>query len=108
MVNWTNKQWGVVIGVLAVLAIALVGAGITALAVLAGIAGYFVGKFLDGELDLEEIRARAQARARGQTYEPSSNGASATTGPMNDLTQQQPPASSPVPSVTGSGGTRVR
>lgn len=62
MANWTNKQWGAIIGALLVFAVALLGAGITALAVLAGIAGYLIGKFLDGELDLEEIRARAQGR----------------------------------------------
>lgn len=101
MVNWTNKQWGSIIGILVVLAIALVGTGITALSLLAGIAGYFVGKFLDGELDLEEIQARAQARARGKTYEPAGNGASANAGPVN----VPPQGTSPVP---GSGGTRVR
>lgn len=94
MVNWTNKQWGAVIGVILVLAVALVGAGITALAVLAGIAGYFVGKFLDGELDLEEI----QNRVRGRTQNPVDQ-SPYTAGP--GAGPRVPPANAP-------GGTRVR
>lgn len=64
MTYWTNKHWGAVIGAALVVAIALVGAGLTALAVLAAIGGFLIGKFLDGELDLEEIQARAQDRFR--------------------------------------------
>lgn len=52
------------IGFLVIFSAALVGVGITALAVLAGIVGYFVGKFLDGELNLQEIQDRAQGRTR--------------------------------------------
>lgn len=62
MAYWTNKHWGAVIGAALVISIALIGLGITALAVLLGLGGYCVGKFLDGELDLEEVRARAQGR----------------------------------------------
>jgi uncharacterized membrane protein len=62
----TNKTWGAVIGVLIVFLIALIGWGFTALAILIGLVGYFIGKFLDGEIDLEEIRARAQGRAQGR------------------------------------------
>jgi hypothetical protein len=62
MATWTNKQWGAVIGALVVFAIALVGAGATAMIVLFGVIGYFVGKFLDGEIDVEQIRDRAQGR----------------------------------------------
>jgi hypothetical protein len=29
---------------------------------LVGILGYLIGKFLDGEIDLEDIRARAQGK----------------------------------------------
>lgn len=58
----TNKTWGAAIGVLIVFLIALIGWGFTALAILIGLVGYFIGKFLDGEIDLEEIRARAQGR----------------------------------------------
>lgn len=61
---WTNKQWGALIGFLVIFSIGLVGVGITALAVLAAILGYFVGKFLDGELSLQEIQDRAQGRTR--------------------------------------------
>jgi len=48
-----------------VFCIALVGFGETALIVLFGVIGYFVGKFLDGELDVEDIRNRAQGRRGG-------------------------------------------
>jgi hypothetical protein len=30
--------------------------------VLFGIVGYFIGKYLDGEIDTEDLRARAQGR----------------------------------------------
>ncbi|MBA2442019.1 MAG: hypothetical protein H0V53_06390 [Rubrobacter sp.] len=66
MAIWTNKQWGAVIGALLIFAGALVGIGTTALIVLFGIAGYLVGKFLDGELDLQDLRDRAQGRERVQ------------------------------------------
>lgn len=62
MASWTNKQWGAVIGVVLILLIVILGPGYTALALLAGIIGYLIGKFLDGEIDLEDIRARAQGR----------------------------------------------
>jgi uncharacterized membrane protein len=62
MVNWTNKQWGAVIGALVMFSIVLVGFGATALVVLVGVLGYFVGKFLDGEVDLEDLRERSQRR----------------------------------------------
>ena len=62
MITWTNKQWGALIGFLVVFSIALVGLGATALAVLVGVVGYFIGKFLDGELDLEDVREHAQRR----------------------------------------------
>lgn len=62
MAYWTNKQWGAVIGAIVVFLVATVGIGITALIIIGGIIGYFIGKFLDGELDLEDIRDRAQGR----------------------------------------------
>ena len=62
MATWTNKQWGAVIGVFLVFLIVTIGWGFTALAVVIGAVGYFVGKFLDGEIDLEDLRARAQGR----------------------------------------------
>jgi hypothetical protein len=64
LATWTNKQWGAVIAALVVFSVALVGIGATALVVIFGIVGYFAGKFLDGELDLEDIRDRAQGRRR--------------------------------------------
>ncbi len=67
MSELTNKHWGVVIGILLVLITAWLGIGITALVIIFATIGYFVGKFLDGELDLEDIRARAQNRTRVRT-----------------------------------------
>lgn len=62
MATWTNKQWGAAIGVVLVFLIVIIGWGPTALAILLGIIGYLIGKFLDGEVDLEDLRARAQGR----------------------------------------------
>ncbi|HLM77838.1 MAG TPA: DUF2273 domain-containing protein [Rubrobacteraceae bacterium] len=62
MIDWSNKQWGAVIGALVMFSMFLLGFSATIVVVLFGILGYFVGKFLDGELDLEDIRDRAQRR----------------------------------------------
>lgn len=62
MATWTNKQWGALIGALVAFSIALVGLNETLAVVLVGILGYYVGKFLDGELDVSDIRERAQRR----------------------------------------------
>ena len=64
MSNWTNKHWGAVIGILLVIITAWFNIGITALVVVFAAIGYLIGMFLDGELDLEDIRARAQGRTR--------------------------------------------
>ena len=65
MTTWTYKHWGALIGALVVFSIALVGIGETALVVIFGIIGYFVGKFLDGELNLHDIQKRTQGRRGG-------------------------------------------
>ena len=62
MDTWTNKQWGALIAGLIVFLWALIGAGETALVVIFAAIGYFIGKYLDGEIDPEQIRARAQGR----------------------------------------------
>ncbi len=62
MATWTNKQWGALIGGLIVFLIAVFGIGVAALVVLFAVIGYFVGMFLDGELTVEDIQARAQGR----------------------------------------------
>ncbi len=62
MVTWTNKHWGALIGALLLLIITWLGFGAAALIVLGGVVGYFVGSFLDGELDLSDIQRRAQRR----------------------------------------------
>lgn len=65
MATWTNKHWGALIGGLVIFLIAVYGIGVAALVVLFTIIGYFVGKFLDGELEVEDIRDRAQGRRSG-------------------------------------------
>jgi uncharacterized protein YcfJ len=62
--HWANKHWGALIGALVVISAGLVGVGLTALAILVAILGYFIGKFLDGELSLRDIQDRAQGRTR--------------------------------------------
>lgn len=65
MATWTNKQWGALIGGVLIFLIAVYGIGVAALVVLFAVIGYFIGKFLDGELDVEDIRDRAQGRRDG-------------------------------------------
>ena len=60
----SSRHWGAIIGVVLIVLIAAVGAGYTALAIIAGVIGYFAGKFVDGEISSEEIRDRAQGRTR--------------------------------------------
>lgn len=62
MVTWTNKQWGALIGAVVLLVIAWLGFGAAALVVIGGLVGYFIGSFLDGELDVSDIQRRAQRR----------------------------------------------
>jgi membrane protein YqaA with SNARE-associated domain len=65
MVTWTNKHWGALIGAAVLLVITWLGLGAAALVVLGGVIGYFIGKFLDGEIDVEDVRERAQGRRPG-------------------------------------------
>ena len=62
MATWTNKQWGAVIGALVLFSMYLIGFTQTLVVVLFGIVGYVIGKYLDGEIDTEDLRARAQGR----------------------------------------------
>ena len=62
MVTWTNKQWGALIGGVVLLVIVWLGFGAAALVVIGGVVGYFIGSFLDGELDVSDIQRRAQRR----------------------------------------------
>jgi uncharacterized membrane protein len=66
MATWTNKQWGAVIGALVLFSMYLIGFTQTLVVVLFGIVGYFIGKYLDGEIDPEDIRARAQGRRENE------------------------------------------
>jgi uncharacterized membrane protein len=43
----------------------LIGFEETLVVVLFGIIGYVIGKYLDGEIDIDDIRARAQGRQSG-------------------------------------------
>ena len=65
MNTWTNKHWGAVIGALVLFSMFLIGFEETLVVVLFGVIGYFVGKYLDGEIDPEDLRARAQGRGGG-------------------------------------------
>ena len=82
METWTNKWWGTLIGALVVLLVITIGVGATALVVLGGVVGYFVGKFLDGDLDLEEVRARAQGRGQGRDARAQEEGPYAPPAPV--------------------------
>ncbi len=62
MTNWTNKQWGALIGAVVMFLIIVIGIEETALVALIGVLGYFIGKYLDGDFDLEDIRDRTQRR----------------------------------------------
>jgi uncharacterized membrane protein len=62
MTNWTNKQWGALIGAVVMFLIIAIGIEETALVALIGVLGYFIGKFLDGDFDIEDIRERSQRR----------------------------------------------
>jgi uncharacterized membrane protein len=66
MAAWTNKQWGAVIGALVLFSMFLIGFEQTLVVVLFGIIGYVIGKYLDGEIDPEDIRARAQGRRKNE------------------------------------------
>ena len=62
MANMTNKHWGAIIGALVLFSMFLIGFEETLVVVLFGVIGFFVGKYLDGEIDPEDLRARAQGR----------------------------------------------
>lgn len=66
MGTWTNKHWGALIGAVLIILISIVGIGTTALVVIFGIIGYFIGSYLDGDYDLEDLRDRAQGRRNAQ------------------------------------------
>ena len=62
MATMTNKHWGAIIGALVLFSMFLIVFEETLVVVLFGVVGYFVGKYLDGEIHPEDIRARAQGR----------------------------------------------
>lgn len=65
MSRWSNKQYGAVAGFLLIVLVSVIGLGTTALAIVFGVLGYFIGSYLDGEFDLEDIRVRAQNSVGG-------------------------------------------
>ena len=62
MATMTNKHWGAIIGALVLFSMFLIGFEETLVVVLFGVVGYFIGKYLDGEIDPEDLRVRAQGR----------------------------------------------
>lgn len=64
--NLTYRQWGALIGFIVVFSAGLIGIGVTAIAILFGIVGYLIGRFLEGDLDLSQIQQRAQGRSQQQ------------------------------------------
>jgi len=62
MANLAYKHLGALIGALVVFSMFWIGFEETLVVVLFGIIGYFIGKYLDGEIDPEDLRARAQGR----------------------------------------------
>ena len=62
MANMAYKHLGVLIGALVVFSMFVIGFEETLVVVLFGIIGFFIGKYLDGEIDPEDLRARAQGR----------------------------------------------
>lgn len=63
--GFSTKTWGAIIGALFVFSAFEIGFLETVLVALAGIVGFFVGKFLDGEIDLQQIQNRVQGRRTG-------------------------------------------
>lgn len=65
LATWNYREWGAIIGVALVIISALLGVGIAALAVIGGLVGYLIGRFMEGELDLSSVQERARQRNRG-------------------------------------------
>ncbi|WP_273844067.1 hypothetical protein [Rubrobacter calidifluminis] len=63
MSSFSYREWGAIIGVGLVIVGSTLGVGITVVAIILGIVGYLVGRFLEGELDVEEIQERVRGRS---------------------------------------------
>jgi len=59
---FSYREWGAIIGVGLVLVGTTLGVGITVVAIVLGIIGYLVGRFLEGELDVEGLQERVRGR----------------------------------------------
>jgi hypothetical protein len=59
----SGRQFGFLVGFLIVWVIGLAGWWVAVGAVLVGIVGYLVARYLEGDLDLEDLGARLQSRA---------------------------------------------
>jgi uncharacterized membrane protein len=62
LTDWSYKHWGALVGAILVILGVTLGPGITAIIILFSLGGYLVGRFLDGELDLQELQERVQQR----------------------------------------------
>ncbi|TCJ20485.1 DUF2273 domain-containing protein [Rubrobacter taiwanensis] len=62
--NWTMKNYGALIGGIIVFLIVWLGFASAVLVVAGAIIGYFIGRFLDGELDLSDLQDRARGSRR--------------------------------------------
>lgn len=59
----SSRHFGFLVGFFTVWAIALLGWWVALAAVLVGIAGYLIARYLEGDLDLEDLGARLQSHA---------------------------------------------
>jgi uncharacterized membrane protein len=64
MATWTNKHWGALIGALILFSMFLIGFEETLVVVLFGVIGYFIGKYLDGEIDPRTSALAPRAASR--------------------------------------------
>ncbi len=59
---WSYREWGAIIGVVLVVIGIWLGVGDAAIAIVGGIIGYLIGRFLEGELDFGDLQERARRR----------------------------------------------
>ncbi len=62
---WSYREWGAIIGVVLVVIGIWLGVGDAAIAIVGGIIGYLIGRFLEGELDFGDLQERARRRRTG-------------------------------------------
>ena len=62
MVTLNYKVVGAIIGAFVVFSLFAIGFGATVVVVLFGVIGYFVGSYVSGEFDIQDIQQRIQQR----------------------------------------------